>query len=1377
MTIRGVNDGVVIDTPDALHGQMGDVTEDLKTTVTGSLQAHDVDLHDTVTFRAQTIQDQYGTFKVATDGTWNYTLDSSKTDELKHGDVKVQAFTIEALSSDGTTATPRVSVAVWGHNDTPTVSSAVTLAAGREDTPVTLQASDLLANASDIDQGETANLTVENLQADHGTIVKNADGSFSFTPDKDYNGPVQFTYDVNDPHGASVSQNATMNLTAVDDPSVFSGNDSADLTEDKGTYHTWTGKDIIQTGQNNLDLIDPDTGKVLLEPTGTAHGTGAAATGSWRPGSLGVGEFILHADGRWFYKADNNNPAIQTLGEGESLLETIQVRGEDGSTHTLSVTIHGQNDIPTIHTHSYIAQGTEDRDVHFSMGQFGFTDTDAHDSLDHITITSLPDASKGQFLLNGQPVSANQAITSSDIAHLIFKPVTNFNGDVDFKCTVNDGHTDSAEATQSIGITAVNDAPTVSSAVTLVSGTEDTTATIQASDLLANASDIDAGETAQLSVHNLQANHGKVVDNHDGTFTFTPEANYNGPVQFHYDVQDPHGASVAQSASMTLMSVNDVPVLSIDIADTSDNVLNATEAQSAAISGNVDPAVAATLNRIEISDGTNTITIDGSGVTLAKDGSFQVTGVDLSTLQDGNLTVTAHATSFDGTATTTSDTITKDSITTINRRLDSASDTGISNTDHITKDNTPTITGGGEPGATVEISVGGVVVGSGVVDGGGHYSITTSPLSDGMNVLHITSTDSAGNTSKTALGVTIDTSATASISVDAITADNVIDASESASTIAVTGSVSGDVHDGATVTLTVNGSDYNGTVTGGRYSIDVSGSDLAADNNVRAAVNGTDAAGNIATANTLHSYSTDTTASASDDSNTAKEDSTAPVTGNLLSNDADATNVTTTGNIQGTYGIFHLNADGSYTYTLDNSLPAIQHLGTTSTPLVDSVSYTVTDAKGNQASAHLAISIHGTNDTPTIKSSVVSTKEDTDYQFKTSDIHISDIDGDALDHITVTQIDHGTLSLRGHAITAGDTVSAQDIEHLIFTPTSNYHGIGALRYTVNDGQIDSKVGLTFISIQDVADPATFTGDSTGRTQEDTTLQASGTLIANDPDGTTGFIAVQGGVGIVGSKGYGHAHIDSNGHWTYNLYNNHAIVQQLKQGQTETETITVQAKDGTTHDITIRITGTNDAPSVSEHLPLGKARIRHSVDEDSTPDASGQIDIHDADGDISRVNVDPNHNAQYGDVLFDRHTKTWTYHLNNANPRVDALNDGDTLTDRFTLLVDDGHGGTVSKEIIMTINGHTDPVPYTPPTISVTVDTRNAHHITAGISASTIQTYAHSIGQHATTTNGHHEISGSGHSDIIIVQVGLMKKLSWKVVMIFYTSEVDSPMKK
>ena len=66
----------------------------------------------------------------------------------------------------------------------------------------------------------------------------------------------------------------------------------------------------------------------------------------------------------------------------------------------------------------------------------------------------------------------------------------------------------------------------------------------------------------------------------------------------------------------------------------------------------------------------------------------------------------------------------------------------------------------------------------------------------------------------------------------------------------MTGTVGGDVQVGDPVTLTVNGnSSYTGQVQAGlTFSIDVAGSDLAADTNVHASVNTTDAAGNTATA-------------------------------------------------------------------------------------------------------------------------------------------------------------------------------------------------------------------------------------------------------------------------------------------------------------------------------------------------------------------------------------------------------------------------------------------------------------------------------------------------------------------------------------------------
>ena len=90
----------------------------------------------------------------------------------------------------------------------------------------------------------------------------------------------------------------------------------------------------------------------------------------------------------------------------------------------------------------------------------------------------------------------------------------------------------------------------------------------------------------------------------------------------------------------------------------------------------------------------------------------------------------------------------------------------------------------------------------------------------------------------------------ASIILDAITADNVVNAAEAGGTVAVTGTVGGDVQVGDTVTLTVNGNllHRHSVQAGKTFSIDVAGSDLAADTNVHASVTTTDAAGNTTTA-------------------------------------------------------------------------------------------------------------------------------------------------------------------------------------------------------------------------------------------------------------------------------------------------------------------------------------------------------------------------------------------------------------------------------------------------------------------------------------------------------------------------------------------------
>ena len=120
---------------------------------------------------------------------------------------------------------------------------------------------------------------------------------------------------------------------------------------------------------------------------------------------------------------------------------------------------------------------------------------------------------------------------------------------------------------------------------------------------------------------------------------------------------------------------------------------------------------------------------------------------------------------------------------------------------------------------------------------GDTYTLVVTPMADFQGILAVgvaagVAFDAAVNPNTAAdLSVQIvDTLApVASITLDAITADNVVNAAEAGATVAVTGTVGGDVQVGDTVTLTVNGAPaYTGLVQADlTFSIDVAGSDLA----------------------------------------------------------------------------------------------------------------------------------------------------------------------------------------------------------------------------------------------------------------------------------------------------------------------------------------------------------------------------------------------------------------------------------------------------------------------------------------------------------------------------------------------------------------------
>jgi len=275
--------------------------------------------------------------------------------------------------------------------------------------------------------------------------------------------------------------------------------------------------------------------------------------------------------------------------------------------------------------------------------------------------------------------------------------------------------------------------------------------------------------------------------------------------------------------------------------------------------------------------------------------------------EGSRLVVTASRTDLDGKVSpSSSDYATLDTTApTVTAVLASASDSGTKG-DGITNDNTPTISGTGNAGDKITVTTPTGEVLTATVQANGTWSVTpTQALPDGAANFPVTATDPAGNTASTSVLVTIDTTPPVpSITLNPnVTADDIINSAEAALTIPVSGTVGGDAKQGDTVTLTVNGKTFTGTVAADNtFSINVPGSDLAADSDktIDAQVSTTDAAGNVGTATAKDSYTVQTSTApvANPDSASVVEAGgtvgganyfagTPTATGNVLANDTD----------------------------------------------------------------------------------------------------------------------------------------------------------------------------------------------------------------------------------------------------------------------------------------------------------------------------------------------------------------------------------------------------------------------------------------------------------------------------------------------------------
>jgi VCBS repeat-containing protein len=308
-------------------------------TSSGALPATDVD-GDGLSF-SLAAGPANGSVAVSANGSYSYTPNTSYTGP--------DSFTYTVSDGNGGSVTGTVTVTVANINDAP-VTPGLSVSTA-EDVAVAgnLSATD--------EEGDPLTFALGN-GAGNGTAVVNLNGSYSYSPNLDYNGPDSFTYTVSDGNGGVTTGTVSVSVTPVNDGAPVAVSDNGGTVAEDGS---------IAISASSLLSNDRDPDGDTLRVTGV----GGAVNGS-----------VSEAGGVITF-----TPTANYSGPG-SFTYTIS-DGQGGvDTGTVSVTVNGVADTPTLSTRT--AVGGPGSAVALSIGA-ALADGDGSETLS-IEVSGLPAA-------------------------------------------------------------------------------------------------------------------------------------------------------------------------------------------------------------------------------------------------------------------------------------------------------------------------------------------------------------------------------------------------------------------------------------------------------------------------------------------------------------------------------------------------------------------------------------------------------------------------------------------------------------------------------------------------------------------------------------------------------------------------------------------------------------------------------------------------------------------------------------------------------------------------------------------------------------------------------------------------------------------------
>ncbi|MBB3539883.1 VCBS domain-containing protein [Rhizobium sp. BK399] len=1187
-------------------------------------------------------------------------------DSLNGGEVATVTVPFTVTDSDGDSKTGVYQIQITGVNDTASISG---VAAGAVVEDGQLQANGLLS-VKDVDHGENHFQTPSSLAGQYGI--------FSFNP-----ATGAWNYTLNNGLAQSLGQGAhfdeTLTVTSADGTAtqtitvtVNGTNDAPQLSAITGwTFKDTAGDDTFAPVVGQLQSSDVDVGDSAtygISGTGVVTGTFAGDYNIEKVGTYGT-LYLNSATGAYSYVP--NDGAIEALKKGATESFTLTVTDGAGASdsRTLTITLDGTNDTPVAvaDTNMVKEAGVGTLGDWKAEGNVLSNDSD-RDAGDTKVVSDLKDAdihAFGVFVKNGD-YGVLELNRNGSYTYIL----NNFDKDTNrlaqgetahetFTYTVRDASGAISTTTLTIEIKGTNDAPSADFQYnTVKEGISTADSSVATGNLLNGASDVDHGAVLTVAGVDGKSNgstgvagdYGKLTwDASTGTYSYALD-NTKASVQalaagevryetFSFTIKDEWGATDTKTLTIKITGTNDAPVIAdshatgaviemgMDVTGTARGVNSVSDTL---VKTDVDSDDKPSNDNWSVVAGNGQTPSDQTSVVAAY-GTFKVdqAGKWTYTLNDSSAAMQGLA--LGETRTETFTVKVTDS--------HNASDT---------QTVTVTITGSNDAPVLTTANAGATLTEAPNTTGSnseqkasGSLTFTDVDLNDVGHTATVTGVDAADT--KTGLPSNL----MSFFKIDSVTKA----AGSTAGEIKWTFSAPDKTFDylGANDHVTLKYTVLLNDGDGGKVS-----------QVVTIVINGTNDAPVITGGSTSdwvveHGYNW---------LGLPRGESTA--SGTLTKTDADlddnssndswsitprAGQVVDGGSVKGLYGSISVDANGKWTYTLDNTLASTQSLALDKTAS-EEFDVTVTDTHGATATKTITVNILGSNDAPVIADShatgsVIEAGVGTNGIATISDTLVkSDVDSDdnatndswgvGNPWLTTDNGKYGSLSID----------QAGKWTYTLDNSRSDTQGLSAgkvvtetFQVWVTDSHGERDVQNVVITITGTNDAPVITGGTTSATVTEAgagtngDASESGTLTKTDVDsddnsGNDSWSVVasgsqtQDGSSVKGV--YGKLSVDQAGKWTYTLDNSLAATQALKNGDNKLETFTVQVTDShgatDTQTVTITVRGTNDAPVANDDTFTASEDGVSSHASSANPLVVGNVLANDTDVDSASLNV-------------------------------------------------------------------------------------------------------------------------------------------------------------